>query len=112
MARRRLERVLDGVAGLLVGPRRLQDVCGKHIADAVRAVRQEAGDSAAPGPGIVNPVALDQESPGLLEGGLVVEGVPLCCRPPPGEPLGGGSTETDLIDCSLVESIVGPSRHR
>lgn len=48
-------RVLDGVARLLVGSGLFQDMGREHVADIVRAVRQESGDGAAVGIGIVMP---------------------------------------------------------
>lgn len=54
----------------------LQDVGGKHITNVVRAVRQKTLDDAAPGVGIVDAIALDDQPPCLEERILVVGG---CC---------------------------------
>lgn len=48
---------------------------GQHIANIVRAVWQQALDRTPARVGIVNPVALDHQAPGLVEGVAVVGGI-------------------------------------
>lgn len=69
-------RILDRIACLFVGACLLEDMGGQHIADAVRAVRQQADDRAPPRVRIVDAVALDRQPPGFIEGLLTVGCVP------------------------------------
>lgn len=66
--------VLDRIAHLLVGSGQLEDVGGQHVPDIMGAVWQQALDRPAASIGIVDPVSLNGEPPGFIEGGLVVRG--------------------------------------
>ena len=64
--------VLDGVTGLLIAAGLLEDMRGQHVAHVVRTMRQQAFDGAATGIGVVDPIALDDQAPGLVERRLVI----------------------------------------
>jgi len=70
-----LRRILNGVTCLLVGAGLFQDVGCQHVTHIVRPVREKSFDRAAPGPGIEDAVALDDEPPGLVECVLVIGGI-------------------------------------
>lgn len=65
-------RILDCIARLFVRSGLLEDVRRQHVANRVRPMRQQARDRAAPRPWIVDAVALNCQTPGLIEALLIV----------------------------------------
>ena len=72
-----LRGILNSVTCLLVGAGLFQDMGRQHIAHIVRPMREKPFDRAAPGPGIEDAVALNDEPPGLIECVLVIGGRPI-----------------------------------
>lgn len=68
-------RILDGVACLLIGSGLLQHMCRKNVPQVMRSMRQQALDRTAFGIGVVDPIALDDGPPRLVEGGRIIGGV-------------------------------------
>ncbi len=64
-----IRRILNGLACLLIGSGLLQDMCRKNVPQVMRFMRQQALDRTAFGMGVVDPIALDDGPPRLLEGG-------------------------------------------
>lgn len=67
-----LRRILNGIARLLIGTCFLENMRGQNIPDVMWAVRKQALDRATPGVGIVDPVSLDGQTPGLIETRLTI----------------------------------------
>ena len=73
--RHHLWRVLDRVAGLLIGPGLLENMCREHVTHVVWPVRQQTFDRATSCPRVVNTVPLDHGSPSLEKCVLGIGGI-------------------------------------